>query len=60
MTVRAESTVELRVIPSQLFLPAVTSMTGARAAAEATTRAYLELDPGSGPEDDDPDRAGWR
>ncbi len=58
MTVRAASDVELRAVPSHLFLPAVTSMTGARAAAEATTRAYLELDPGSGPEDDDPTRTG--
>jgi MFS family permease len=54
MTVRAASDVELRAIPSHLFLPAVTSMAGARAAAEATSRGYLGIDPG--PLGRDPER----
>jgi CRP-like cAMP-binding protein len=45
MTVRATSESELRAIPRRLFLPAVTSMAGARAAAEATSRGYLGIDP---------------
>ena len=41
MTVRAVDPVELVGISSDVFLPAVTSMSDARTAAEATARRYL-------------------
>ncbi len=47
MTVRAVGPVELCVINSGAFLSAVTSISGARAAAEETTWAYLAHAPGS-------------
>ena len=47
MTVRAVDDVELCGISSAVFIPAVTSMTEARSAAEATRWAYLDHAPGA-------------
>ena len=47
MTVRAVDDVELCGISSAVFIPAVTSMTEARSAAEATRGAYLDHAPGA-------------
>ena len=47
MTVRAVDDVELCGISSEVFIPAVTSMTEARSAAEATRWAYLDHAPGA-------------
>ena len=47
MTVRAVDDVELCGISSAVFIPAVTSMTEARSAAEATRWAYLDHAPGT-------------
>ena len=47
MTVRAEGPVELCVIDSAAFLSAVTSISGARAAAEEARWTYLSHPPGS-------------
>jgi MFS family permease len=55
MTVRAVTPLALLEVPSSLFLPAVVGMSGARAAAEATARTYLDRDAGGGPTD--PDRS---
>ncbi len=54
MTVRAVGPVDLVVIGSESFLAAVTSISGARAAAEETRWAYLRHAPGSGVADPDP------
>ena len=53
MTVRAVETVQLCRISSALFLPAVTSLSEARSAAAATTRAYLTHAPGTAVENPD-------
>jgi MFS family permease len=55
MTVRAVTPLALLEVPSSLFLPADVGMSGARAAAEATARTYLDRDAGGGPTD--PDRS---
>ena len=47
MTVRAVGPVRLGAISSAIFLPAVTSISGARSAAEATRGAYLAHAPGA-------------
>jgi MFS family permease len=46
MTVRAVGAVQLREISSAVFVPAVTSISGARSAAEATRGAFLAHAPG--------------
>ncbi len=51
MTVRAASAVELSAISGPDFLSAVTSISGARAAAEATRWAHLDRAPGGAPDD---------
>jgi MFS family permease len=50
MTVRAVDRVELHAIRRAVFLPAVTSMSEARTAAEAARRTHLREAPGSGGE----------
>ena len=55
MTVRAVDPVELCSISCTVFLPAVTSMSEARAAAEATRQAHLTHAPGIATEEPDPD-----
>jgi CRP-like cAMP-binding protein len=47
MTVRATEDAELCAISSAKFLPAVSGISGARAAAEATRWSYLNHTPGS-------------
>ena len=47
MTVRAVDAVRLCRVPSDVFLPAVTSMSEARAVAEATRRSHLDHAPGT-------------
>ncbi|MEO5852721.1 MAG: MFS transporter [Nocardioides sp.] len=49
MTVRAVDAVRLCRVPSDVFLPAVTSMSEARAVAEATRRSHLDHAPGTSP-----------
>ncbi len=51
MTVRAVGPAELYGISSAVFLPAVTSIRGARSAAESTRIAYLDHAAGTAPED---------
>ena len=51
MTVRATSAVELCAIRGPDFLSAVTSISGARAAAEATRWAHLGHAPGAATDD---------
>jgi len=53
MTVRAVGSVKLYGISSAVFLPAVTSISEARSAAEATRSAHLAHAPGT--PDEDPD-----
>ncbi len=55
MTVRARGDVILCGISSDVFLPAVTSMTEARSAAEATRWSYLAHAPGAATEESDLD-----
>lgn len=54
MTVRAVDTVQLNGISSALFLSAVTSISEARSAAEATRRTYLTQAPGTAVQDPEP------
>ena len=54
MSIRAVGPVELCAISSEVFLPAVTSIRGARFAAEATRRDYLAHAPGVAKEDPEP------
>jgi CRP-like cAMP-binding protein len=54
MTVRAVGPADLVVIGSGSFLAAVTSISGARAAAEETRWAHLRHAPGSGVAEPDP------
>jgi MFS family permease len=54
MTVRARGSVELCVISGPAFLSAVTSISGARAAAEEARWAHLARAPGSGAEEPGP------
>jgi len=54
MTVRAVDDARLCGISSDVFIPALTSMTEARAAAEATRRSYLGHSPGTVQQEPDP------
>ena len=56
MTVRAVDRVELYGLRRGVFVPAITSMSEASAAAEAARGSYLEHNPGAAA--DDPDGSG--
>jgi CRP-like cAMP-binding protein len=53
MTVRAVGPVRLHAISSAVFVPAVTSISEAHSAAQATRSAFLEQEPGMRVEDPD-------
>ncbi len=54
MTVRAAEPVSLHAISAAVFVPAVSSIPGARTAGEATTSTYLAHAPGTAAEESDP------